>query len=70
MKERLGWFPDKEEAIALAEKVARQYGCNAQGWLGVWQRYNVIEPEVGVIVFAANQAGPNSPAGYEVILEH
>ncbi|MCL6448220.1 MAG: hypothetical protein K6U04_08725 [Armatimonadetes bacterium] len=68
---RIMWFPEheREEAIALAERMAKDNGCTAKGKSGEWEMFNPACPDKNaVVVQKAKQCEPNGPEGYEVAL--
>ncbi|MEW5899016.1 MAG: hypothetical protein AB1652_07575 [Bacillota bacterium] len=66
---RIMWFLDKQEAIDLAERIAKDNGCTAKKEGCTWEAYNPACPEVNaVVVQKARQYEPNGPEGYEVII--
>ncbi|MGB9846911.1 MAG: hypothetical protein ACPLRH_05325, partial [Desulfotomaculales bacterium] len=58
--------PTCKEALAFADDLAWKNKCLVCGPKGVRQWYN---PKKSITVYAANLAGPDSPTGYEVVLE-
>jgi len=65
---RIMWFAEKEEAIALAERMARDNGCTARGNSGEWEIFNPAYPDKNAVVVQKAPLKPDGPEGYEVVL--
>ena len=68
---RIMWFMDKEEAVALAERMAKDNGCTARKEGCTWEAYNPACPDKNAVVVQKAQQEPGrrgSPEGYDVVL--
>lgn len=68
---RIMWFADKQEAIDLAERMAKDNGCTVRGNSGEWEMFNPACPEKNAVVVQEAAEDPyrkGSPQGYEVAL--
>jgi hypothetical protein len=69
---RIMWFAEKEEAVALAERMAKDNGCTAKKEGCTWEAYNPACPDKNAVVVREAPEDPrrkDSPQGYEVALK-
>lgn len=68
---RIMWFADKQDAIDLAKRIAKDNGCTARKEGCTWEAYNPAYPEANAVAVQKAPHDPcrkGSPEGYEVAI--
>ncbi|MGQ9825949.1 MAG: hypothetical protein ACUVSK_13385 [Desulfotomaculales bacterium] len=66
---RIMWFTDKQDAVDLAKRMAKDNGCTARKEGCTWEAYNPACPEANAVVVQKALQDPRrkgGPEGYEV----